>query len=273
MARRRRKGNPLLTKIIVISLAAHAVALPILAHFGAFEKIRREFGTSKVVMVTVPPVEHEKTPPKAAKKAPKTPSAKKSGSSAPKAASQAHSNLPQPKIVASNAAGDGSGAGAVDAEGSGKAGVLPTDPNKVPGGGTANPNPAPPAPEPPKTEPPKPEPPKPEPPRPEPPKTEPPKVEPVVKPKKLVEAEAIEAPEPTIPDELRSEPFEKTLVVEADVDTGGHPINVKVVTGTGTKELDQIGLDTAKRYRFKPATLDDEPVQQHVRFHIVFKVE
>jgi TonB family protein len=51
------------------------------------------------------------------------------------------------------------------------------------------------------------------------------------------------------------------------------PENIRVATSSGTKELDQIGLDTAKKYRFKAARLGGDPVEGHVRFRIIFKVE
>ena len=159
----------------------------------------------------------------------------------------------------------------MDPNGTGKAGALPPGAG---GTGVAKTTPAvtPPPPEPkpePKVEPPlvaKP----PEPP-PKPPVVEPPKPPPV--PRRVVQAEAVDAPQPTIPDDLRAEPLDKTMTVEADVDTGGHPTHVRVVDSTGVGELDAVGLDTAKRYRFKPATVDDAPVEQHVRFRIIFKVE
>jgi protein TonB len=91
--------------------------------------------------------------------------------------------------------------------------------------------------------------------------------------KKFVQVETTLAPEPVIPDDLRTEPFEKTLVVEADVSPAGLPENVHIVDSTGNKELDGVGMDTAKQYRFKPATLGDSPVEGHVRFRIIFKVE
>ena len=268
MARRRRKGNPLLTKIVVVSVLAHAIILPVAAHFGAFERLKKEFGTSRVVMVSLPPVEAEK--PKAAPKAAKkTASARKGASSAPKATAAQKAGVPQPKVVAATGPATGDGGGAtVDASATGKAGALP------PGAAGGSPAPTPPAPPPPTPAPePKPQPippPKPEPTPFTPPKPEP---SPAPKPRRVVEAVATESPEPTIPDELRSEPFEKTLVVEADVDTGGHPTNVRVAETTGMKALDAAGLDAARRYRFRPATVDDEPVEQHVRFRIVFKVE
>jgi len=255
-----------------VSILAHAIGLPIAARFGAFDKLKKEFGDSRVVMINVPPDEEKKTVEKTAKKAHKTePSNKKAPSAPSHNASAAKSNLPQPKMVAAGgAAGDGDGP-SVDANGSGKAGELPKDPNAGSGGN------APPPVEPPKAEPktePAPEPPKTEP-KAEPPaataKPEPPKVEP--KPKKFVQVATTFAPEPQIPDELRTEPFEKTMIVEADIDIDGKPTSVTVAQSTGAKELDQVGLETARKYRFTPATLDNMPVKGHVRFTIVFKVE
>src|SRR5579862_5379564 len=66
---RRRQRSPLLGRIILISLAAHVVALPILAHYGAFDKMRKSFGTATVVMLA--PQEARPKPPAQAKKAKK----------------------------------------------------------------------------------------------------------------------------------------------------------------------------------------------------------
>jgi protein TonB len=267
--RRRRQKNPLLVRILIFSLVAHAIALPIAAHYGAFDKLKQEFGTSRVVMITVPPVEEpKKRAPEKPKKAPKTTPERHAKSSAPKATAAQKTNLPQPKVVASAATGADAGGGpTVNPNGTGPAGVLPTAPATV---APTAPKPAAPEPKPeaaqPKAIP-----------APEPKSTTPatPTPAPVTtpKPRRIVEAEAEFAPQPEIPDDLRAQPFEKTLVVEADVDTGGHPINVRVVDSTGNKELDGVGLDTARRYRFRPATVDDAPVSEHIRFRIIFKVE
>ena len=265
--RRRRKGNPLLAKIMVGAVAAHAVALPVAAHFGAFKRLRQEFGTSRVVMVSLPPVEAAKPKAKEAKKA--APTVKKSAGTAPKATSAQKTGLPQPKVVASSGPATGEGGGpTVDANAAGKAGALPA------GAGTAPP-PSAVTPPPPSVEK-RPEPPVPPPAvKPEPPPVveKKPEAPPVVKARRIVEAVAVESPEPTIPDDLRSEPLDKTLVVEADVDVDGKPTNVRVAASTGIKELDAVGVDTAKRYRFRPATVDDAPTAQHVRFRILFMVE
>ncbi len=255
-------------RILVVSLLAHAIALPILAHFGAFKNIRKSFGDTKVVMFSVPPLENKEKPKEKAKKKADKVAAKKS-SGAKSANRSAASNLPQPKVVTSGPAGAGGGGGPAAVSGTGKAGFVPVVPKpttKGDGGGAGAPV------APPVTNPPKPEPPTPEPLKPELPKSPPPTA-PLPKAKRIVEAVAVESPEPTIPDDLRSEPLDKTLIVEADVDTGGHPTRVTVASSTGIPELDQIGLDTARRYRFRPATVDDVPVDQHVRFRILFKVE
>lgn len=278
---RRRKKNPLLTKILVVSLIVHAIGLPIAAHFGAFKRMQQEFGTSRVVMVNVAPAEekkvaaekHEKKAAKAVKEI-----GKKAGS--PRAASTARSNVPQPKVVAAGPEGEGGtgeGAPTVDPNGTGKAGELPQN-GKPSGGGTADAgsggaevkNPEPDkqgtSATPPKTEVKNPEPPV-KPPPPLEPKPEPPKVN------RFVQAQATFEPQAEIPEELRTEPFEKTVVVECDVDDEGKPVNVKVASGSGVRQLDDLGLDTARRYRFRPATMNDKPVTQHIRFTIIFKVD
>lgn len=270
MARRRKKkGSSLLTRILVVSIAAHIVILPIAAHFGAFKNIRKGFGDSHIVMLTNT-VKDEPDKPKAKEKAKKVEDHKKATSSSKASGKESKSNLPQPKVVTSGPATGtgGEGAGPTAESGSGTAG-------KVPDAGKA-------APTNPKTE-------ETEPKKPpviettlETKKPDPPKKDPVIpettkpvepKAKKIVEAIVAEAPEPEIPDELRTEPLDKALVVEAQIDTGGHPTSVTIASSTGIRELDRIGLDTAKKYRFKPATIDGIATEQRVRFRIIFKVE
>jgi protein TonB len=252
-------------RIIVISIAVHAIALPIAAHYGAFQKLQKEFGQSKVVMINTPPLEEKKQATKTPKKEPKkTHAESKRGTSAPRRGAASKPNPNAPKVVAGPAdSGDGNGPTA-DANGTGKAGVLPTGPSGAPPTNTS-PAPAPPPPPPSNTEPPPSKNTQPPPPPPPPP--------PAPKPKKVLAVETTYAPDPTIPDDLRTEAFEKTLVVEADVTAAGLPENVRITDSTGNKELDDIGMKTAKEYKFKPATVDDVPVEGHVRFHIIFKVE
>jgi protein TonB len=263
--RRRRKKNTLLTRIILISIGVHAIALPIAAHYGALDKLKKDFGVAQVMVVNVPPLEEKKEVAKKEKKPKKSESTAKKGPNTAHHAARANSkpNPFQPKVEAAATPGDDSGEGlSVDANGTGKAGVLPSSGApvaKTPAATTPEhtspvaSTPVTPTPQP-----------KPE----APVASTPTPVE-----KKFVQVETTYAPDPVIPDDLRTEPLDKTLVVEADVSTGGEPQNVKVAESTGNRELDDVGLDTARHYKFKPATLGDEPVVGHVRFRIIFKVE
>src|SRR5579862_2828410 len=69
--RRRRQRNPLLMRIIVISIIVHIIALPILAHFGAFKKIQQHFVEVTAVRLPPPPAEPDKKAPETKKKTPK----------------------------------------------------------------------------------------------------------------------------------------------------------------------------------------------------------
>ena len=76
--RRRRQKNPLLMRIIVISVAVHLVALPVLAHFGAFKKIQQHFVEARMVVLPPPPApEKEKAEVKKQAQQKPAPTAKK----------------------------------------------------------------------------------------------------------------------------------------------------------------------------------------------------
>ena len=53
--RRRNQKNPMLMRIIGISILFHIIALPILAHFGALKKIQAQFAGPQIVFVPPPP--------------------------------------------------------------------------------------------------------------------------------------------------------------------------------------------------------------------------
>ncbi len=274
MARRRRqKGTPLLAKILGISILAHIIALPIVAHFGVFEKVERHF--TDVQMVTLPPPAPEEKPkaqPKAEKKTPKAPAVRRGNANHP-ARSQAvkSSNLSQPKVVAAagngaNGGGDGDG-GTVDANGSGKAGAIPTEaptpaPNPTP---ATEPTPTAPTPNVAPTPAPTP--------RPTPIPTPVPTPVPTPRPAPVfVEATPTQTPQPIVPDALRSDALDKTAVVEIRVGATGAPELVTVTTSAGNSDLDALALDAARKWRFKPATRDGVPIASVVRLHIEFQV-
>jgi|SRR5579884_518406 len=277
MRRRRHQKNPLLMRIIGISILVHIVALPVLAHFGTFKRIQQHFIETR--MVVLPPPQPIKEKPEV-KKVQRTahkpaPTAKKSASTTPHQHQAAHrSNLNQPKVIASagNAGGEENNSeSTVDANGTGKAGQLPTEKADTTPPTVKQETPPPPE----KKEEPKPTPAPPQIARNEAPKEESPKPAPMPEVKKapvFVEAEAIYAPQPTIPDDLRSDALDKTFVAEFTVSPDGTPTDIKVSQSTGNDELDRLALEAARKWKFKPATRDGQPIESRVRLHIEFQV-
>lgn len=273
--RRRRQKNPLLMRIIGISILVHIIALPLLAQFGAFKKIQEHFVQVTTVKLPPPP-EPEKAKPEAKKtaKQPQKPTRtarKAATTTAHQRQAAQRTNLNQPKVIASGpATGEGGDNGpTVDPNGTGKAGELPTKlADKTPPTVKAEPTPEP-----------KPQP-KPEAPAPiakamekqVEPKPEPkPSPAPVHEPV-FTEVAPTYSPQPTLPDDLRAEALDKTFVAEVVVSSEGVPTDVHVAQSTGNDELDKLALETARKWKFKPATKDGQPIESRVRLHIEFQV-
>ncbi len=270
---RRRQKNPLMKRIILISVGVHIVALPVLAHFNAFKSIQKSLQQVQMVVLAPPPDVEPPKPEKQEKKVAAKSVAKKSASSA-----QHHGrvsithNAPHVAVAAGN--GDDGGDSPTVAQGDGNAGTVPGIAGK-PGGGDATPapntvKPAPPIeakPAPPievKSTLPKPA---PKPIEPTPPPTA------VSKAPVFTEAAAIgEQPALDIPDELRSEALDKTFVAECVVSLEGTVKEVKVVQSTGMDALDRRATQAAKKWKFKPATRDGQAIESRVRLHIEFQV-
>ena len=262
---RRRKKNPLLMRIIVATVVIHMIALPIAAHFGAFEKLKKQFGESRVTLVPIPKQDKEKEQTNTKKEKPKV--AKSQSKVAVKRGGTAKPNPNLQKVVATNNPNDnGTGDGPTIEQGTGtKVGEIPTvkteaGPTKnVAGGGDAAPITTRP------TEPPPPTPP-----------AQPTKAAEPEKPKHVpvyAEPEQDYSPQPTIPDDLRNEPMEKNFVALFTVGPDGKAKDVKMTQSTGSSELDEVALKTAKQWRFKPATLDGAGVESKVKLTIEFRVE
>jgi TonB family protein len=62
----------------------------------------------------------------------------------------------------------------------------------------------------------------------------------------------------------------KKYVLEMTVDKNGEPSNVKIVESTGPT-MDKNVLEAVRQYRFKPGTLDHQPVSFPVSLAIVVK--
>lgn len=267
MSRRRRQRNPLITRILGITVLAHIIILPILAHFGAFKNIKHDL--VKVSLMSLPPPAQKAPPPpkkKVVKKAKKkTPDHKTQGKHVVSHHYQ-QKNLTQPKVVAGKG---GSGGGpSITNNGTAAVGQLPTQ---------VTTKPAPPVK----------------------PVIAPPVVQqkptPVVIPKKQptqiaqvptapvvpvapVIVDAVPAlslqdePQPEIPRDLRDEAFNKTCVVEVNVSANGTPTSATVLQSSGIDRLDRRAIDAAKKWKFNPATSNGIPIASIVRLHIAFEV-
>lgn len=259
---RRRQKNTVLPKAFAIAVGVVFVAVVIAAQFGVFKAIKREFGPANVVLVTPAeaPKEKEKPQPKKEKKS--EPVRKAAGSKG-KTAKANHPRMSAPTVVtAGNSNGEGTGGATVE-QGTGlKPGELPTTIAKPSAGSkpetTTTPTPKVTAPQPAAAQP------KPE------VKSEP---KPNPAPAKFVDAEPVDQPQPTIPDDLLSEDLSKDYIAEAHIGPDGVPTSVKTIQSTGIDELDKVALDAARKWRFTPATLGGVPTDQTVHIKIQFRVQ
>ncbi len=150
----------------------------------------------------------------------------------------------------------------------------PTEPPAPP------PTPIPPPPEPPPPPPPTPKPtPKPTPPPPPPPPPPTPKPTPkptptpTPKPKgPTKEAEAVKQPKPDIPDELLDTEFKSYVRVRVDIAADGSS-SATLLTGSGNSQVDALVLSALKRWKWKPALKDGEPIADTQTFRFEFEVK
>lgn len=255
--------------MIGIAVLINAILLPILAHLGVFKAMHGPHLES-VKLVELPP---EKKPPMPKKTPKKTPPRKRAAPPHPAAKTASHQaatrpsrpNPNQPKLVV-GAGGSGSGPG-VENNGTGAAGQMPSGPppaaNSTP---PANPSPAPGVTPSSVTPPPVTVVPTPPPGAPVvTPSPSPPPHVPVV-----VAAEPLSQPHPQIPDDLSADnvhdDFKAVFTIGADGD-----VSVRMTSSTGNPTLDALALDAARRWTFRPATVDGKPVSSFRRFVIQFE--
>ena len=84
----------------------------------------------------------------------------------------------------------------------------------------------------------------------------------------LIPPTAISSPEPRLPS-VTSTP--SRIFLSLIVDTKGHPQNVKVVDNSGEKSRNRAAIETARAWRFKPATCDGEPVPSLLKLELDFR--
>lgn len=83
----------------------------------------------------------------------------------------------------------------------------------------------------------------------------------------------ISRPAPTYPTDAMRNGETGTVVVRIDVGADGEPTDVRLVTRSGSRSLDRAALQAAKRWRFRPAQRDGQPVPGAVDVPIAFSLE
>jgi TonB family protein len=85
-------------------------------------------------------------------------------------------------------------------------------------------------------------------------------------------AQPVFNPEPVIPSHLLEEGFQSFCIAKFKIEPNGLS-TVKLDTSSGSDEVDELALQTLRRWRFKPATMDGAPVEGTKRIKVEFKVD
>jgi periplasmic protein TonB len=85
-------------------------------------------------------------------------------------------------------------------------------------------------------------------------------------------AEPVFSPEPEISPELQEQCFKSCCIakflIKADGDT-----SVRLLSSSGSSEVDEIAIQTLRRWRFRPAQLDGQPVESSRKIRVEFEIE
>ena len=82
---------------------------------------------------------------------------------------------------------------------------------------------------------------------------------------------ALYSPAPVIPAYLRDQNLKTNVVIEFFISAQGQ-VTPKLLDSSGNDELDAIALNTVKKWQFKPAASDNQPIDSKTRLRIVFEV-
>lgn len=85
-------------------------------------------------------------------------------------------------------------------------------------------------------------------------------------------AQILTSPHPVIPSEMHEKCFKSCCIARFIINPDGKT-DVRLLTSSGDEQLDEITLKTLKRWKFRPATLNGEPVKSTRRLKIEFAVE
>jgi len=89
---------------------------------------------------------------------------------------------------------------------------------------------------------------------------------------KVTSPEPIFNPEPKIPAQLHENCFKSCCIAKFLVSANGKT-DVKLLSSSGSSEIDEITLQTLRTWKFKPATLDGEPIEGVRKIQVEFQVD
>lgn len=81
----------------------------------------------------------------------------------------------------------------------------------------------------------------------------------------------VSAPDPEYTEAARKAKLSGNVIVGLTVDAAGEPQNVRVAQGLGN-DLDEKAVEAVQQYRFKPATMNGEPVPVNLKVEVNFRI-
>lgn len=82
----------------------------------------------------------------------------------------------------------------------------------------------------------------------------------------------LEKPAPKYPPESEAAREHGTVILSVEINTAGRPESVKLEKSSGYPRLDRAAIEAVRRWRFKPATRDGQPVAARVNIPVLFKL-
>lgn len=85
-------------------------------------------------------------------------------------------------------------------------------------------------------------------------------------------AEPVYSPEPEISPELHEQCFKSCCIAKFLIKADGQT-SVQLLSSSGSSEVDDIAVETLRRWKFKPAQLDGKPVESSRKIRVEFEIE
>ncbi len=85
-------------------------------------------------------------------------------------------------------------------------------------------------------------------------------------------AEPVYTPKPEINSELQEQCFKSCCIAKFLIKKDGNT-SVELLSSSGSQEVDDMALVTLRSWKFKPARLDDSPIDSTRKIKVEFEVE